>query len=84
MTTRRSKSTAEAYESDGKYSEVVFMTCPCGWCMTSSHESCKSELVWNSKLYLCGCKTCDVHSRFERAKPKEEKEEVPDEEHDEG
>ena len=73
----------DGYFSDGNYSEVVFMTCPCGWCMTNMHDSCKSELIWNSKLYLCGCKTCDVHSQYKNSLDKEQ-EDTTDEEHDEG
>lgn len=80
--TSRSKSTAEAYESDGRYSEIIFMTAPCGWCMTSEHNGCKSQLIWNSKLYLCGCKSCDVHSQFKNLEQEEEQED--NEEHDEG
>jgi len=72
----RGRSRAENYFSDGSYNEIVFMTTPCGFCMTKAHESCKAELSWNNKLYLCGCKTCDVHSRYEK-----KKEEVDDEEH---
>ena len=45
-------------------SETIVTKCPCGWCLTGFHEDCKAELEWNSKRYLCGCKSCDVPSRL--------------------
>lgn len=42
--------------------EVIRLTASCGWCMTSMCESCKAELYWEKKLYMCGCtKCCDGH-----------------------
>jgi hypothetical protein len=53
--------------------EVVRMDCPCGWCLTNHCSECKAELVWYTKLYICGCKKCcdghplesDVESKTE-------------------
>ena len=52
--------------------EYVLMKCPCGFCMTGSHEKCKDLLEWNSKIYVCGCKSCDVASRLSGVKSEPE------------
>lgn len=38
--------------------EVLWMSAPCGWCMTGHCSDCKSEFYWEKKLYMCGCKDC--------------------------
>ena len=37
------------------YEHVVYLSCPCGWCMTGDHSGCKPTLIWNNTLYVCGC-----------------------------
>lgn len=37
------------------YEHVVYLSCPCGWCMTGEHSGCKPTLIWNNTLYVCGC-----------------------------
>ena len=31
----------------------------CGWCMSEQHESCKHELAYYDKLWICNCKCND-------------------------
>ena len=38
--------------------EVIMLEVPCGFCMTGHCSSCKAELYWERKLYMCGCKKC--------------------------
>lgn len=38
---------------------VVWMKVSCGWCMTNDCAGCKTELLWDNKLYMCGCQKCE-------------------------
>jgi hypothetical protein len=41
-------------QSDRSLLTVVPLTC--GWCATDTHENCRLELEWYSKVYVCSCK----------------------------
>ena len=51
--------------------EYIFMKAPCGFCMTQHHHNCKPTLDWNSKVYVCGCPSCDVKSTLDISLGKE-------------
>jgi hypothetical protein len=36
---------------------IVRMSVPCGWCITFDCNNCLVELLFEKKLYLCGCKS---------------------------
>lgn len=56
----RRKPTATEVAIDPSKIEVVRLTVPCGWCMTSDHANCLPELVYPPKNWICGCKVCNM------------------------
>lgn len=55
--TKRNKRTVE---SDKPLFIVRNKGTLCGWCLDGLHSSCKTELAYYEKLYICHCKCADA------------------------
>lgn len=54
---RRASSTAPSSVAASGEVRIVWMSSPCGWCITELCGKCMPELLFERKLYMCGCKS---------------------------
>lgn len=64
--------------------EVIWIKTPCGWCLDKICQSCKHEVAYYEKLWICGCECNkdwvpqDVGAYEIKRSPKKVEEELPD------